>query len=332
MIDIAIIGCGRWGQNLIRVFSELPGAQVIACCNKSNHDQLSQLRARYPHLETTQSLRDLLTNPRVDAIVVATPDQTHFEIARQALQAGKHVFVEKPLALSLAHAEELMELAGVQGKMLMTGHILQYHPAIRWMKERIEGGVVGPVSIRSTRIDVGVARPDASLLWSSAIHDVAVIQYLLGEEPEQLTAVGTSLNGSGLCDILFVNLSFRGGGNGHITASFSGPLCARELVLQTTQEAIVFDGAAESLRLFPRQAVSADREPGRCGRQASVEQGIQPNIPDLQEPLKIECQHFLECIRSNRVPLSGGDRALAVMRTLDRIERSLNSANVTSGK
>jgi UDP-2-acetamido-3-amino-2,3-dideoxy-glucuronate N-acetyltransferase len=323
MISIAVIGCGRWGQNLIRVFGDLQDAHLIACCNKSNDEGLRQLKVRYPNIETTHKVPDVLASPRVDAIVIATPDQTHFEFAKQALDAGKHVFVEKPLALSLGQAKELVDLADSRSRVLMTGHILQYHPAIRWIKERLVTEFTSPVSVLSRRVEFGIARGGGDLLWSSAIHDVSVIQYLLQDEPEGICGAGASLNNEGAYDVLFINLLFRGGVVGHIYAGFAGPHRERRLVLHTMREIIVLDGLTGSLELFTRQARLANAEAGMREYNKQFDKGRRLEIPNAPEPLKLECQHFLDCIKTNQTPLSGGEDALAVIRTLDRIERAL---------
>ncbi len=323
VIGVAIIGCGRWGQNLISVFSQLSCAQVVACCNQSNRARLNQLSGQYPHMETTQSLGAVWTNPKVDAIVVATPDHNHFEIARQGLEAGKHVFVEKPLASSLANAQELVTLAEARGKVLMTGHILQFHPAVQWIKRRMGTASMSPVSMLSTRVEFGIVRASADLLWSSAVHDVSIIQYLLESEPEEICAVEASINNKGLRDILFVNLLFPGHVVGHIYAAFAGPSRERRLVVHTMREIIVFDGLLGSLELLSRRAPDARVESGTREYDRQFDKARIVEIPPGQQPLMVECQHFLDCIRTGGTPLSGGQNALAVMRTLERIERAL---------
>lgn len=324
MISIAVIGCGRWGQNLIRVFNELQDAQLTACCNKSNDDRLHQLEARYPHIETTHNIYDILASTKVDAIVVATPDQAHFEIAKQALNSGKHVFVEKPLALSIIQAKELVDLAYARSRILMTGHILQYHPAIQWIKERLVSGVSRAISILSNRVEFVIGRAGVDLLWSSVIHDVSVIQYLMGAEPVEICSVGASIHNEGTLDLLFINLLFPKGTIGHIYNGFAGPYRERKLILHTMQEIVVFDGFTGSLELFERHALLANVDAGRREYNKQFDKGHRFEIPDAPEPLKVECQHFLDCIKTNQTPLSGGENALAVFRTLDRIERALH--------
>jgi predicted dehydrogenase len=255
--------------------------------------------------------------------VVATPDQNHFCIVREALEAGNHVFVEKPLALSLAQAEELVSLAEARDKILMTGHIMQYHWAVRWIKERIETGCIHPRSVLATRVEFGIARADTDLLWSSAIHDVSVIQYLLGKEPRKIDAAEASISDEGMRDILFITMTFDGGVIVHIYAGFAGPYRERKLIIHAMQEIVSFDGLSESLNLLTRKSSldnvqSHKREYGR-----QFDGAHRMEIQETEEPLLVECQHFLDCIKTNKTPLSGGRNSLAVIRTLDRIERAL---------
>jgi predicted dehydrogenase len=331
-IGIGVIGCGRWGQNLIRVFNELPESRVVLCCNRSNRDHLDLLKIRYPAIETTQDIGYVLTNSKIDAVVVATPDLTHFNISRQALSAGKHVFVEKPMAMSLAEAESLVDLAKKKGKIQIAGHIMQYHSSILWMKETLASSPADIISVLSTRIEFGVAKPNIDLLWSSVIHDVSIIQYLLANEPVEVHVVGAGLNDEGHKDILFINLEFPSGAIGHIHAGYAGPYRDRKLILHTTQDIIVFDGLIDNIWRFNRKGmrlgdINSIRD---YKRQFGESQKVEP--VNTKEPLVVECQHFVDCIKMNKVPLSGGENSLAVMRTLDRIERVLNSTYGTQGK
>lgn len=329
-VEVAIIGCGRWGQNLIRVFNGLASANVILCCNKSNYDRLNKIKDRYPSIETTQNIGDVWTNPKIMAVVVATPDQTHFRIAREALEAGKHAFVEKPIALSLTEAKELVGLAEAKDKILMTGHIMQYHWVVRWIKERIETGHIHPLSILATRVEFGIGRADADLLWSSAIHDVSVIQYLLGKEPKEISVAEASINDEGMRDILFINLLFDDQVIAHIYAGFAGPYRERKLIIHTAEEIVVFDDLIGSLDLLSRIVSCSDTRSDKREYSKQFDGGHRVKIEDSQEPLLVECQHFLDCIKTNRTPLSGGRNSLAVIKTLDRIERALDGVRLAA--
>ena len=323
-IAIAVIGCGRWGRNLVRTFHSLPGARVVACCNKENRERLAQMGAQYPNISTTQNVADILEDPKIDAIVVATPDETHFEIAKLGLTSGKHVFVEKPLALSLEETLELVGYAEAQDKILMAGHILVYHPAVQWIKERIAGGLMNPVSVLSTRVEFGIARADADLLWSSVVHDISVIQFVLGAEPKEMHAIGTSLALGGPHDTLFINLLFPGAVVGHVHAGFAGPYRERRLVVHATNHIAVLDGFTGTLDVFSRVRPNVSASKREYDKE--FDGGVRVELMRSKDPLTVECEHFLDCIRQKMVPLSGGEGAVAVARTLDRIAKQIGWA------
>jgi len=320
-VGIAIIGCGRWGGNLARTFHSLPEARVLVCCNKENRDRLVQMRTQYPGVSTTQDVSEIWEDGRVDAVVVATPDKTHFEIAKQGLASGKHVFVEKPLALSLEETLELVQLAEAQGKILMAGHILVYHPAVQWMRERITAGVINPVSVLSTRMEFGIARADADLLWSSAVHDISVMQFVFGVEPKEIHAIGASLATGGPHDMLFINLLFPGGVVGHIHAGFAGPYRERRLVMHASNHIAVVDGLTGKLEVFSRSRPNISTGEREYGKE--FDGGVQVELMRSKDALTVECEHFLDCIRRRTVPLSGGERVVGVARTLDRIAKQI---------
>jgi len=325
LIRIAVIGCGRWGSNHIRIFNELPETQLVICCDRDKN-RLDDLKIQYPHIEVTSDLKKVLTNQKVDAVIVATtPDETHFEIGKKVLRARKHAFIEKPLALSLKQAKELIDLAKAENKVLMTGHIYQYHPAIQRIKDYIQTREITPVSILSTRIESGIPanREDANLLWASAIHDVSIIQYLLGKEPQKVSAIQSSLNTKKMGDILFINLIFPNKVIGHIQAGFAGPYKERKLVIHSPQKILVFDGLTEILEVFSHQDFKRKVRLGSREYDKKFKKIQRIDFKD-EQPLKIECQHFLDCINKNRIPLSGGKNVLKVFRTLSRINNKLN--------
>ena len=325
LIRIAVIGCGRWGSNHARIFNELPGMQLVICCDRDKN-RLNDLKAQYPHIDVTSDLRKVLASPKVDAVIVATtPDETHFKIGKEVLKAGKHAFIEKPLALSLKQAKELIDLAKVKNKVLMTGHIYQYHPAIKKIKDYIQTKEITPVSILSTRIESGIPanREDANLLWASAIHDVSIIQYFLEKEPQKVSAIQNSLNTKKMGDILFINLIFPNKIIGHIQAGFAGPYRERKLVIHSPQKIIVFDGLTEVLEIFSYKNFKKKARIGSREYDKKFKKTQQINFKGKQ-PLSIECQHFLDCINNNKTPLSGGENVLKVFRTLSRINNKLN--------
>lgn len=294
---------------------------MVVCCNKENRERLAQMGAQYPDVSTAQNISKVWKDPRVDAVVVATPDDTHFEIAKQGLASGKHVFVEKPLALSLEETLELVRFAEARGKILMAGHILVYHPAVQWIKERISGALIKPVSVLSTRVEFGIARADADLLWSSVVHDISVMQYVFGVEPKEIHAIGMSLATGDPHDTLFINLLFPGGVVGHVHAGFAGPYRERRLVMHASNHIVVFDGLTGTLDVFSRARPNVPT--GKREYDKQFDGGVRVELMQSKDPLTVECEHFLDCIRRSTVPLSGGEGALGVARTLDRIAKQL---------
>jgi len=322
MIGIGVVGCGRWGQNLIRTFAGLSGAKLLACCGHRDEQKLAMVRARHPDVATTQDFNELLSNAEIDAVVIASPDETHFELASRALDAGKHVFVEKPIALDLTEAETLLQKAERGRKVLMTGYVMLYHPAVRWIKRQVDAGIMRPTAVMSTRVDFGIAR-DADLMWSSAIHDVAIIQHLLDQEPEEMQAVYASIGRPGVADMAFANFVFRDGAIGHIRVSFAGPSRERRLVLHAREAIVSFDGTTNAVELYKRNEESRGGEvPSRGYDKLFIREDAVPI--EGAEPLQLECQDFVESIASERIPVAGGRRALGVIRTLDRLKRQAN--------
>lgn len=323
MINVAVIGCGKWGTNLIRVFYELSDSNLVACCNLSNEERLNRIKGQYPRIQATQNLDSILSNKNITAVVVATPDETHFDIGMKALKANKHTFIEKPLAISFQQALELVKAADRGGKILMAGHIMQYHPAIKKIKAKIQQSKLK--SIQSTRLDLGGIKPNSNIVWSNIVHDVSIIDYLLECAPQTVSAIGTYFSEIRLYDLIFVNLRFPNGVIANIHSSFVNPSKERTLIIHSDDEIITFDGVTEGLKTYSKEdgyANNIERQNYEHlfsnGKELFVDNG---------EPLKMECQHFLDCIRNGITPLSGGENALRVMKILEDIEKSLNQKN-----
>lgn len=310
VVKVGVVGCGRWGRNLIRVFNELSDSNLVACCNLNNEERLNNVKGQYPHVKTTHNLDDILRDEDIDAVVVATPDETHFNIGMEALRSNKHVFIEKPLALTLEEASELVATAEDKKRILIAGHVMLYHPAIQKIKQRLQTHKIK--CIQSTRLDSERSRPGSDLIWSSVIHDVSIINYLIERETLAISSIGTSLNKEKPYDMVFVNIMFSDTIIANIYASFVGPGKKRELIVYSEDETITFDGSTGKLATYAR----------RGGEKAlSIGDG---------EPLKIECQDFLDCINSGVTPLAGGGNTLQVMTILKDIEESLNISHRAS--
>ncbi|HHY48001.1 MAG TPA: Gfo/Idh/MocA family oxidoreductase [Firmicutes bacterium] len=252
MINVALIGCGNWGKNYLRNLSELPGARLVACCDKKE-SRLRQIRERYPFIRVTRDYNEIASNPKIDAVVIATPPGTHHQIARACLLRGKHVLVEKPFTLSPGDAEDLVTLSRKTGKVLMVGHIMNYHPAVRQIKEYLRAGELGQVYyIHSNRTSLGVVRNDVSVLWDKAPHDVAILLYLLEDEPTHVAAVGQAFTNPTLEDVIFLSLRFRDNVIANIHVSWINPRKESTTAIVGRKKMLVFNDveAVEKLRIY----------------------------------------------------------------------------------
>ncbi|MBN1276031.1 MAG: Gfo/Idh/MocA family oxidoreductase, partial [Deltaproteobacteria bacterium] len=316
---VAVIGCGHWGRNLIRNFSNLNALKLI--CDK-NEILLEQFRKEYPHVETCLALKDVLLNPDIQGVVIATPAETHFNLAREVLLAGKHAFVEKPLVLYENQAEDLIETAKEMGRILMVGHLLQYHPAFVLLKQLSSAGELGRINyIYSNRLNLGKIRREENILWSFAPHDISMILSLAGEEPESVSATGGNYLHKEIADVTTTHLEFPSGLQAHIFVSWLHPFKEQKLVVVGDRKMAVFDDTKpgdEKLLLYPHEIkwqngipVPARAEPERV------------DIPE-DEPLSLECDHFLDCIKHNKQPKTDGSEGLSVLRILNAAQKSLD--------
>ncbi|MBS1258694.1 MAG: Inositol 2-dehydrogenase/D-chiro-inositol 3-dehydrogenase [Candidatus Scalindua arabica] len=317
MTNIAVVGSGYWGKNLVRNFNEL-GTLHTVC--ETNPETLLQFQEKYPEVEFQSSLHLVLQNPSIDAVVIATPAETHFEMARMALLANKHVFVEKPLALFASEAEELNKLAIRQNLILMVGHILLYHPAIIKLKEIINSGELGKINyIYSNRLNLGKIRNEENILWSFAPHDISAIVYLLDEMPSQVIAQGGNYLNHNIADVTNTSLSFKSGVRGHIFVSWLHPNKEQKLIIMGDNKMAVFDDTATEgkLQIHDKGVDWINRQPVPRRNGSSI-------VPiDSCEPLKAECQHFLECIKTGSTPRTDGVNGINVLKILNACQDSL---------
>ncbi|HUT09880.1 MAG TPA: Gfo/Idh/MocA family oxidoreductase [Thermoguttaceae bacterium] len=314
--NVAVVGCGYWGKNLVRVFSELGVLHTLCDTDTSRRDKLAY-SGDPPAF--TDRLEDVLGNPAVDAVAVATPAVTHYEVVKKCLEAGKDVFVEKPLALTASDGQQLVELAEQRSRILMVGHILLYHPAVVQLRKLIDEGALGRVLYcYSNRLNMGMIRTEENILWSFAPHDISVMLHLLGEEPVSAEAEGQSYLTPGVVDVTLSRLKFKSGVTGHIFVSWLHPSKEQRLVVVGSEKMAVFDDRAEKkLLLFPHRVDWAGRSPTAVKAEA-----IAVDLPRA-EPLKEECRHFIDCVTSRRTPLSDGHEGLRVLRVLDACQESL---------
>jgi UDP-2-acetamido-3-amino-2,3-dideoxy-glucuronate N-acetyltransferase len=313
---VAVIGAGYWGKNLVRNFHEL-GALGWVC--DSNNEILRRMREEF-NVEIVSDVSALLGNESVDAVIIAAPAAQHFELAKNALLAGKDVFVEKPLALHATEGQELVDLARDHGKILMAGHILQYHPAIAAVRDLIEKGELGKIHyLYSSRLNLGKLRTEENILWSFAPHDIAAILYLLGEEPVSVSAQGGSYLNPPLLDTTLSTLEFGSGAKGHIFVSWLHPFKEQKLTVVGSQKMVVFDDTLKTGKLM----AYCHSVNWRDGKPVAEKDTGHEIAIGAQEPLRLECEHFLECVRTRRQPVTDGENALRVLRVLEACEASL---------
>ena len=316
-MKIAVVGAGYWGVNLIRVFHELG---VLGRVCDSDLPRLQQLAAKYPGAEFERSFDAVLTDPLMDGVVIATPAETHYEIAKKSLEAGKDVFVEKPLALRCEDVEKLMALAERNQRILMVGHLLEFHPAITRLQELVETGELGRLEyIYSNRLNLGKVRREENALWSFAPHDISVILLLLKQLPVQVTATGGTYLQPNIADVTVSTMLFDRGVRAHLFVSWLHPYKEQKLVVVGERRMAVFDDIRQTdkLQLFEKKI-------DLVNGQFVVERPTPQNVAiSTDEPLRLECRHFLECIQTRRSPKTDGADAWRVLKVLEASQRSL---------
>jgi len=319
--NIAVVGCGYWGKNLVRNFAELGALHTI--CD-SNSEILSKLAAIYPNVKGETNLDAVLTDKEIKGVVIALPAALHYPAARQALLAGKDVFVEKPITSKSSEAQELVELAEKRKRILMVGHLMLYHPAVHILKRHIESGDLGEIYyLYSTRVNLGQVRRDESALWRLVPHDISLFLYLLEDFPKIVSAQGISYVQPHLEDVVFITLQFPPNVLAHIHASWLDPHKIRQLTVVGSKKMAVFDDMEPEHKLMIYdQGVIDDYNDlsSASGTLALRSEGVFLPRVDLTEPLSLECRHFLECIKNRSTPLSDGRQGLEVVRILERIE------------
>ena len=324
--SIAVIGSGYWGKNLVRNFHQLGVLKLI--CDK-DENIVKQFEKQYIDVETCLDLEEVLCHESIKAMVVATPAETHFAVAYKALSAGKHVFVEKPLALTEEEGQQLVKLAEQNELILMVGHILHYHPALIKLKDLINSGELGKIQyLYSNRLNIGKIRNEENILWSFAPHDISVILMLLGEMPEAVYATGGSYLQRKIPDTTLTTMDFPSGVKAHIFVSWLHPYKEQKLVVVGDKKMAVFDDVSEEkLLLYHHRIDWLDRIPVASKEEAEV-------VPvPMEEPLKAECQHFLECIENKQQPRTDGQEGLRVLKILQASQASLddNGCNIHIG-
>jgi predicted dehydrogenase len=324
-LTVGVVGLGYWGPNLARNFAAIPGCAVTWLCD-ADEAARDRIARTLPAARATADLDDLLGDPDLDAIVLATPVPTHAELAVRALEAGKHCFVEKPLAQSVADGERAVAAAQRADRVLMVGHLLEYHPGVRRLKELTESGELGDeiYYIYGNRLNLGKLRADENALWSLGAHDVSVVLYLAGEEPLDVQAHGESYVRPGVEDVVFCFMRFRSGLTAHLHLSWLDPHKERRFTVVGSQKMATFDDMEleRKLTVYDKGFDEDSRTYGEyITRSGDV---FSPRIPNV-EPLRVECEHFIDAIRSGQPPRSDGASGLRVVSVLEQLQDSLDS-------
>jgi predicted dehydrogenase len=331
MINLGIIGCGHWGANLVRNFS------ITDDCSIKYVSELSPERQKfvkeyYDEIDVISDNEQLFTDDEIDAIVIATPPSSHYKLAKESLLAGKHTFVEKPLSLKLSEAIELVNLAKDIKKVLMVGHTVIYNDSIEMVKDIINSGEIGEIYyVYASRLNLGKVRSDVNVMWSLAPHDISVILHILGKKVLSVSAKGLSYIQDKIEDVVYLNLNLENNINVQIHLSWLDPNRRRELTIVGSKKMLVYDDTSdERIKIYDKGIDKQNQYPymgeyKNFGEYQLIQRAGDVVIPKvkLNEPLKKECQHFIDCITNNKEPMTSGKSALEVIRILEHAERSL---------
>ena len=325
MVGVAVIGAGNWGRNLVRNLASLPDVSLRCICDLDERVR-QRMASLFPQAAVTDDPSAALADEDVQAVAIAVEAPLHYELASKAIRAGKHTYVEKPLTLSSAEARELVDLAAAGGVKLMVGHLLEYHPAVGYMKDMIARGEVGqPLYLYFQRVNLGIVRKVENAWWSLAPHDISVACYLFDAQPVSVSASGQAYLQDGIEDVVFANLRFADGRMAHIHVSWLDPHKIRKVTLVGSQKMVVFDDmeAAEKIRVYDK---GADVQPAveSYAEAITLRTGdiLIPKVPG-GEPLQVECRHFIDCIENDRPPRSDGADGLRVVKVLEAGTTSL---------
>jgi predicted dehydrogenase len=325
-VRIGVAGLGYWGPNIARNFDRLAEVELAWLCDERD-ERVARHAPAFPDAATTTSLDHLLADDSLDAVALATPVPTHSALARRVLEAGKHCFVEKPLARSVDEAEAVVAAARAADRVLMVGHLLEYHPGLERLKQLVDGGELGEIRyVYSNRLNLGVLRPDENALWSLGAHDVSVLLWLAGEEPYECRAVGESYMQEGIEDVVFCYLRFPSGLAAHMHLSWLDPHKERRFTVVGSKKMATFDDM-ELERKVTVYDKGFDESYSSYGEYIARSGDIfSPRVPN-EEPLRIECRHFAECVRDGVEPRSGPEAGLRVVRVLEALQQSLRESS-----
>jgi predicted dehydrogenase len=325
-VRVGVVGLGYWGPNLARNFDRLPDAELRWICD-SSEEARARWGAQFPRTRVSADVEELLADADLDAVAIATHVPSHAELATRVLEAGKHCFVEKPLAQTVADAEEVVAVAERSGRVLMVGHLLEYHPGVERLKDIADSGELGEVRyLYSNRLNLGKLRPDENALWSLGAHDVSVVLRLAGEEPTELHAFGESYMRPGVEDVVFCYLRFPSGLAAHMHLSWLDPHKERRFTVVGSKRMATFDDM-EIERKITIYDKGFDQDFSSYGEYIARSGDIKSPRVSNEEPLRIECRHFVERVRDGRPPRSDGESGLRVVRVLEALQRSLEETS-----
>jgi predicted dehydrogenase len=327
-IKVGVVGCGYWGPNLIRNFRSLPDCKLEMMCDLSEK-RLAHLKALYPEVKGETDYERMLTDGGVDAVVIATAVRFHHSMAKASLLAGKHTFIEKPMAASSQECEELIEIAKSKGLILMIGHTFLYSPVIRKLKELVDGGDIGEIRyICARRLNLGLFQKDINVAWDLAPHDISIILHIMDQTPVSVNCTGTAHVTPGIEDVTSMSLNFKKSRTAIIHNSWLDPRKIREMTIVGSKRMIVYDDIAmqEKIRVFDARVERPPHYDTFAEFQYAYHYGdIYAPYIKQEEPLKIECQHFLDCIRDGKTPISHGGQGLEMVKILEASSQSIKS-------
>jgi predicted dehydrogenase len=327
MIKIGIIGYGYWGPNVVRNFLSTEGAQIISICD-INKDALNKARKNYPKLKIVSDSSEILTSPEIDAVAIVTPVYTHFELAKKAIENGKHIFVEKPFTSSVAEAEELIELAEKKNIKIMVDHTFLFTGAVRKIKELINDGILGNLYYYdSTRVNLGLFQHDINVIWDLAPHDLSIMDYVIQEKPVGITATGTEHFGRGLEDIAYITVYFDKDIIAHFNVNWLSPVKIRMTLIGGEKKMLVWNDleSDEKVKIYDRGVNIEDKE-GIYELLVSYRAGdIWTPMVEKTEALKKEAEYFIDCLTNNNTPINDGYAGLRVVKILEASDLSIKN-------
>lgn len=327
-VSVGVVGCGYWGPNLIRNFNSLSSCSMRTICDTQSR-RLDHLRGLYPGIRTCRDFEDLLADPDIDAIAIATPVQFHHDLGMRALQAGKHVFIEKPMAASSAECRDLVMQAEARHLKLMVGHTFLFSPTVRRIKEIVDSGDLGDIRyISSRRLNLGLFQKDINVAWDLAPHDLSIILYLIGHAPSGVNCQGNANVHEQVEDVTSMSLFFPGGGYAFIHTSWLDPKKVREMTIVGSRKMIVYDDVEplQKLKIYDHRVETPPHYDTFAEFQYSYHYGDMwaPHVRQ-EEPLKIECQHFIDCIQKNEEPITSGRQGWLLVNILEAASESLRN-------